>query len=108
MFESVLRGAVADDERVAALGQGRFNEKGLDATDCVGCAVLCVRPVAPVWLCVWLLREIGVNQRQRAFLDAVTHEMRTPLASLTSAPALAVPRGRKAGLITGCGMVWSP
>jgi signal transduction histidine kinase len=35
-----------------------------------------------VWLCLWLLREIGVNQRQRAFLDAVTHEMKTPLASL--------------------------
>jgi signal transduction histidine kinase len=35
-----------------------------------------------VWLCAWLVREIGVNQRQRAFLDAVTHEMRTPLASL--------------------------
>ena len=34
------------------------------------------------WLCLWLLREIGVNQRQRAFLDAVTHEMKTPLASL--------------------------
>lgn len=35
-----------------------------------------------VWLCLWLMREIGVNQRQRAFLDAVTHEMKTPLASL--------------------------
>jgi len=38
--------------------------------------------VGLVWLCVWLVREIGVNQRQRAFLDAVTHEMKTPLASL--------------------------
>ena len=35
-----------------------------------------------VWLSAWLVREIGVNQRQRAFLDAVTHELRTPLASL--------------------------
>jgi len=35
-----------------------------------------------VWLWAWLVREIGVNQRQRAFLDAVTHELRTPLASL--------------------------
>jgi signal transduction histidine kinase len=35
-----------------------------------------------VWLCVWLVREISVNQRQQAFLDAVTHEMKTPLASL--------------------------
>jgi signal transduction histidine kinase len=35
-----------------------------------------------VWLCAWLVREMRVNQRQRAFLDAVTHEMKTPLASL--------------------------
>jgi signal transduction histidine kinase len=35
-----------------------------------------------VWLCLWLVREIGLNQRQQAFLDAVTHEMKTPLASL--------------------------
>lgn len=38
--------------------------------------------VGLVWLCVWLMREIGANHRQRAFLDAVTHEMRTPLASM--------------------------
>lgn len=30
----------------------------------------------------WLVREMRTNQRQRAFLDAVTHEMRTPVASL--------------------------
>ncbi len=35
-----------------------------------------------VWLSWWLVLEIRVNQRQRAFLDAVTHEMKTPLASL--------------------------
>jgi two-component system phosphate regulon sensor histidine kinase PhoR len=35
-----------------------------------------------VWLCGWLVREMRVNQSQRAFLDAVTHEMKTPLASL--------------------------
>lgn len=34
------------------------------------------------WLCAWLVREMRLNQRQRAFLDAVTHEMKTPLASL--------------------------
>jgi signal transduction histidine kinase len=33
------------------------------------------------WLCTWLLQEMRLNQRQRAFLDAVTHEMKTPLAS---------------------------
>jgi signal transduction histidine kinase len=35
-----------------------------------------------VWLSAWLIREMRLNQRQRAFLDAVTHEMKTPLASL--------------------------
>jgi signal transduction histidine kinase len=38
--------------------------------------------VGLVWLSAWLVREMRTNQRQRAFLDAVTHEMRTPLASL--------------------------
>lgn len=35
-----------------------------------------------VLLCAWLIREMRHNQRQQAFLDAVTHEMRTPLASM--------------------------
>src|SRR5262245_35303228 len=30
----------------------------------------------------WLVREIRLNQRQQNFLDAVTHELHTPLASL--------------------------
>lgn len=34
-----------------------------------------------VWMCLWLIREMRLNQRQHAFLDAVTHEMKTPLAS---------------------------
>ncbi len=34
-----------------------------------------------VWLSTWVAAEMRVNQRQRAFLDAVTHEMKTPLAS---------------------------
>jgi two-component system sensor histidine kinase SenX3 len=34
-----------------------------------------------VGLCTWLVQEMRRNQRQRAFLDAVTHEMKTPLAS---------------------------
>ncbi len=33
-------------------------------------------------LLAWLVREMRFNQRQQAFLDAVTHEMKTPLASL--------------------------
>ena len=35
-----------------------------------------------IWLWIWLIREMRLNQRQRAFLDAVTHEMKTPLASM--------------------------
>lgn len=38
--------------------------------------------VGLVWLCVWLVREMRLNQRQRAFLDAVTHELKTPLSSV--------------------------
>jgi signal transduction histidine kinase len=34
-----------------------------------------------VLLCAWLVREMRSNQRQRAFLDAVTHELKTPLTS---------------------------
>jgi hypothetical protein len=45
--------------------------------------------VGLVWLCAWLVREMRVNQRQRAFLDAVTHEMKTPLASLRRSPRCA-------------------
>ncbi len=37
--------------------------------------------VGSIWLCAWLVQEMRLNQRQRAFLDAVTHEMKTPLAS---------------------------
>jgi signal transduction histidine kinase len=35
-----------------------------------------------VLLCAWLVREMRLNQRQQAFLDAVTHELKTPLASM--------------------------
>jgi signal transduction histidine kinase len=34
-----------------------------------------------IWLCVKLVLEMRLNQSQRAFLDAVTHELKTPLAS---------------------------
>ena len=30
------------------------------------------------WLSSWLVSGVRVNQRQRAFLDAVTHERKTP------------------------------
>lgn len=35
-----------------------------------------------ILLCVWLVREIRSGQRQQAFIDAVTHELKTPIASL--------------------------
>ena len=34
-----------------------------------------------VWLCVKLVLEMRLSQSQRAFVDAVTHELKTPLAS---------------------------
>jgi signal transduction histidine kinase len=37
---------------------------------------------ATILLTVWLVREIRTNQRQQNFIDAVTHELHTPLASL--------------------------
>lgn len=37
--------------------------------------------VGLIWLCAWLVQEMRLNQRQRAFIDAVTHELKTPLAS---------------------------
>ncbi len=61
-------------------------ERGLTNLDWIffvlGAVCFLLIIVGLVWLCAWLVREIGVNQRQRAFLDAVTHEMKTPLASL--------------------------
>jgi signal transduction histidine kinase len=61
-------------------------ERGLTNLDWIflvlGAVCFLLIMVGLVWLCAWLLREIGVNQHQRAFLDAVTHEMKTPLASL--------------------------
>ncbi len=38
--------------------------------------------VGLILLLVWLVQEVRFNQRQQAFLDTVTHEMKTPLASL--------------------------
>ena len=37
---------------------------------------------AAILQAVWLVREIRTTQRQQNFLDAVTHELHTPLASL--------------------------
>ena len=48
----------------------------------LGTIFFAVVMVGLVWLCAWLVAEVRLNQRQRAFLDAVTHEMKTPLASV--------------------------
>jgi signal transduction histidine kinase len=37
---------------------------------------------ASILQAVWLVREIRTNQRQQNFIDAATHELNTPLASL--------------------------
>lgn len=61
-------------------------DTGLTSLDWVllvlGMALFALIIIGLVWLCAWLVREMRLNQRQRAFLDAVTHEMKTPLASL--------------------------
>ncbi len=61
-------------------------DTGLTSLDWVllvlGTALFVLIIVGLVWLCAWLVREMRLNQRQHAFLDAVTHEMKTPLASL--------------------------
>jgi len=59
--------------------------EGLSTLDWVllvlGTLFFVVLLVGLVWLCTRLVKEVLLNQRQRAFLDAVTHEMKTPLAS---------------------------
>ena len=61
-------------------------DTGLTSLDWVllvlGIALFALIIVGLAWLCAWLVREMRLNQRQHAFLDAVTHEMKTPLASL--------------------------
>ena len=67
------------------VGASRLNP-GLTSLDWVllilGTATCGVILIGLFWLCLWLVREMRLNQRQRAFLDAVTHEMKTPLAAL--------------------------
>jgi signal transduction histidine kinase len=48
----------------------------------LGTVFFAVVAIGLVWLSSWLVAEVRLNQRQRAFLDAVTHEMKTPLASV--------------------------
>ncbi len=48
----------------------------------VGAALFAGIIAASILQTVWLVREIRTGQRQRSFIDAVTHELYTPLASL--------------------------
>jgi signal transduction histidine kinase len=72
--------------QILVLGDPRPLEIGLTTRDWVmlvlGTVFFVLVLAGLVALSAWLVREMRTNQRQRAFLDAVTHEMRTPLASL--------------------------
>jgi len=48
----------------------------------LGSLLFCAIIGATIVQAFWLVREIRSNQRQKNFLDAVTHELHTPLASL--------------------------
>ena len=78
--------ALAVGWQVLLVSDVRLASRGLSNLDWVllvaGGVFFLLVIVGLVWLCAWLVREMRTNQRQRAFLDAVTHEMRTPLASL--------------------------
>jgi signal transduction histidine kinase len=78
--------ALAVGWQVLLVSDVRVASRGLSSLDWVllvaGGVFFLLVIVGLVWLCAWLVREMRTNQRQRAFLDAVTHEMRTPLASL--------------------------
>jgi signal transduction histidine kinase len=78
--------ALAVGWQVLLVSDIRAASRGLSSLDWVllvaGGIFFLLVIVGLVWLCAWLVREMRTNQRQRAFLDAVTHEMRTPLASL--------------------------
>ncbi len=72
--------------QILVVSDARSVARGLTTLDWVlvvlGAVFFVLVIVGLVWLCAWLVREMRVNQSQRAFLDAVTHEMKTPLASL--------------------------
>jgi two-component system, OmpR family, phosphate regulon sensor histidine kinase PhoR len=72
--------------QVIIVGGWRPSESGLTAAHWVaialGSLVALTIFVGLLLLCIWLVREIRSNQRQQAFIDAVTHEMKTPLAAL--------------------------
>ena len=72
--------------QILVVGDPRPVAAGLRTADWVllvlGTVLFALVMAGLVWLSAWLIREMRLNQRQRAFLDAVTHEMKTPLASM--------------------------
>jgi signal transduction histidine kinase len=72
--------------QILVVGAPRARADGLRTLDWVllvaGTIFFALVLAGLVWLSAWLIREMRLNQRQRAFLDAVTHEMKTPLASM--------------------------
>jgi len=72
--------------QVIIVGGWRPAESGLTAAHwaaiVLGSLVALTIFVGLLLLCIWLVREIRSGQRQQAFIDAVTHEMKTPIAAL--------------------------
>jgi signal transduction histidine kinase len=83
---AVLTAALAVGWQVLLVGDWRPVTEGLTTLHWVlivlGSLFFVMVIAGLVWLCAWLVREMRLNQRQQAFLDAVTHEMKTPLSSL--------------------------
>lgn len=83
---AILLLALAVGWQILVVGDPRHVAAGLTRLDwallVLGTLFFALVLAGLVWLSAWLIREMRVNQRQRAFLDAVTHEMKTPLASL--------------------------
>jgi signal transduction histidine kinase len=83
---AVLVFALAVGWQILVVGDSRAVAPGLSTLDWVllvlGTLFFLLVMIGLVWLSAWVVREIRLNQRQHAFIDAVTHEMKTPLASL--------------------------
>ena len=83
---AILVLALAVGWQILVVGDPRPVASGLRTFDWVllvlGTVFFALVMAGLVWLSAWLIREMRLNQRQRAFLDAVTHEMKTPLASI--------------------------
>ena len=83
---SVLAGVLAVGWQVLTLGNLGPVAEGLTGLHwtflILGSIFFVLIIIGLLLLCIWLAREIRFSQRQQAFLDAVTHEMKTPLAAL--------------------------